>query len=472
MKIRTRLILLFLILVGLGFYQFVGTIVKDLRPRALATMEESMVETATLLASLVSSQTTDDELTVEDLQEMMDLAGRWDLDARIYEVEKNQFNLRVYMTDARGIMVYDSDTDGAVGEDYSQWNDVYLTLRGRYGARSTRTDPEDGTSSVLYVAAPVMKGPEILGVLTVAKPAASVERFHETAKESIIRYGVLVAVLVVLAGIAVSIWITRPIESLTRYANAVRDGLRPTAPRLGRNEMGRLAESFEEMRDALEGKNYVEQYIETLTHEMKSPLAAIRGAAELLEEDMPPEQRQRFMGNILNETTRIQSLVDRMLELSSLERRKELRLEHVSLTELLRELLDGMTPQLERRQIRLNTELEEVEVKGERFLLEQAMANLLQNAIDFTPPDHAITVSLRRTEDRVNFRVHNTGSEIPDFAAGRLFERFYSLARPDTGRRSSGIGLTLVKGIMELHAGSVSLHNEDQGVTATLILPV
>jgi two-component system sensor histidine kinase CreC len=147
-------------------------------------------------------------------------------------------------------------------------------------------------------------------------------------------------------------------------------------------------------------------------------------------------------------------------------------LEHVSLTELLRELLDGMTPQLERRQIRLNTELEEVEVKGERFLLEQAMANLLQNAIDFTPPDHAITVSLRRTEDRVNFRVHNTGSEIPDFAAGRLFERFYSLARPDTGRRSSGIGLTLVKGIMELHAGSVSLHNEDQGVTATLILPV
>ena len=74
-----------------------------------------------------------------------------------------------------------------------------------------------------------------------------------------------------------------------------------------------------EMRDALAGRNYVADYVQTLTHEVKSPLSAIRGAAELLQEPMEEAQRQRFLGNIQRETQRIQEMVDRMLELTALE---------------------------------------------------------------------------------------------------------------------------------------------------------
>jgi two-component system sensor histidine kinase CreC len=473
MKIRTRLFLVILVLVGLGFYQFVNVIVKDLRPRSLATMEESMVETATLLASLVGSQIRDDNISTDDLEAMIRLASHWNMAARIYEMDKDRLDVRVYVTDVAGIVIYDSREQGAVGEDYSQWNDVYLTLRGKYGARSTRENPEDATTSILHVAAPIMNGEEILGVLTVAKPAASVEKFHQTAKEGIVRYGIIVGVLVVLAGMAVSIWITWPIEKLTAYANAIRDGKRPGPPQLGNSEIGRLAGSFEEMRDALEGKKYVEQYIESLTHEMKSPLSAIRGAAELLEEDMPNEQRQRFMGNILNETTRIQTLIDRLLELSSLESKKEMHRETVQLTKIIDTAMNSIAPQLERKELKLDVEIQKVsDIKGERFLLEQAIMNLLQNAIDFTPPGHQISLSLRETATLVVFRVHNTGSTIPDFAEDRLFERFYSLARPDTGLRSSGIGLTLVKEISELHGGYITMKNEHHGVTAEFALPI
>ena len=472
MKIRTRLFLVFLILVGLGFYQFVSVIIKDLRPRALATMEESMVETVTLLGSLISSQMTGPDIPTQDLGAMVDLASHWNVTARIYEMDKDRLNLRVYVTDDSGMVIFDSREESAVGEDYSQWNDVYLTLRGKYGARATRTDPEDPTTSIFYVAAPIMQGEEILGVVTIAKPAASVERFHETAKQGIIQYGVTVAILVVLAGMAVSIWITWPIETLTAYANAVRDGKRPPSPKMGKSEMGKLAGSFEEMRDALEGKNYVEKYIETLTHEMKSPLSAIRGAAELLEEDMPPEQRKRFMGNILNETTRIQTLVDRLLELSVLESKKELNLEPVSLQGVVQMIADSIGPQLKRGKIKLQLDLHSTEeIEGEKFLIEQAVSNLLSNAVEFTPPDHEITLTVQQTDTQIEVRVHNTGSTIPDFASERLFERFYSLARPDTGRRSSGIGLTLVNEIAELHGGSITLHNTGNGVEATLSFP-
>jgi len=472
MKIRTRLFLFFLVFVGVGFHQFVSVILKDLRPRALATMEESMVETATLLASSVSSQVTEDTLPIDDLASTMELARHWNVTARIYEMDKTRMNLRVYVTDDKGIVVYDSDNT-AVGEDYSKWNDVYLTLRGQYGARATRKDPDDQTSSILHVAAPIMKGDDILGVLTLAKPAASVEPFHQTAKEGIIRYGIVVAVLVIVLGMVVSVWITWPIELLTTYANQIRDGKKPRPPKMGSSEMGQLATSFEEMRDALEGKKYVEEYIETLTHEMKSPLSAIRGAAELLNEDMSQDQRDRFLANILNESARIQTLIDRLLELSSLENKKEVRVESVDLSGLLQQILDALRPQLERQQITITTQITPgLTVTGERFLLEQAISNLLQNAVNFTPEGKTITVSLDQEEEQVAFQVHNQGASIPAYALSQLFNRFYSLPHPGTGRRSSGIGLTLVKEIADLHQGTITLKNENEGVTATLSIPV
>jgi two-component system sensor histidine kinase CreC len=230
------------------------------------------------------------------------------------------------------------------------------------------------------------------------------------------------------------------------------------------------------MRDALEGKKYVEHYIETLTHEMKSPLSAIRGAAELLNEDlhnMPEAQRGRFLGNILTEAGRIQTLIDRLLELSSLESRKALQVEEVNLAELVRDALEPARTQAERNQVELHADIDpKPTVQGERFLLEQAVSNLLRNALEFTPSGHRIDVHLSQQKDTVVFEVYNSGSSIPDFAADRLFERFYSLARPDTGRRSSGIGLTLVREIADLHGGGITLRNEKNGVAATLTLPL
>ncbi|MBT3296002.1 MAG: two-component system sensor histidine kinase CreC [Verrucomicrobia bacterium] len=473
MKIRTRLFLVFFILVGLGFYQLVNVIVSGLRPRYLATMEESMVETATMLSALVASQLGESgDLPTADLAAMLALADHWNVVARIYEIDKTRLNVRVYVTDAAGIVVYDSDGGRDVGADYSQWNDVYLTLKGRYGARATRAVLDDPTSSILHVAAPIMQGERIAGVLAVAKPAGSVEPFRETARRRIIRYGILMGVLVIVLGMGISLWITSPIEKLTAYANAIRDGKRPAPPPIGRSEVGRLAESFEQMRDALEGKQYVERYVETLTHEMKSPLSVIRGAAELMEEEMPVEQRLRFIRNIRSETERIQTLIDRLLLLSALERRKGLQdAEPIDMPALVNDVVDGMAPQVEARHLDISSTLDDVPpVKGERFLLRQAIANLLQNAIDFTPPNGHIRVTLALDNSAVRLTIHNSGPGIPDFATDRIFERFYSLARTDTGRKSSGIGLTLVKEVADLHSGTISITNSTEGVTATFTL--
>ena len=109
--------------------------------------------------------------------------------------------------------------------------------------------------------------------------------------------------------------------------------------------------------------------------------------------------------------------------------------------------------------------------RGERFLVRQALANLLDNAVDFSPADGVIHLKLSRQGKSVLLEVSDEGPGIPDFAHDRVFDRFYSLPRPD-GSRSSGLGLSFVREVAALHGGSVRLLNRDRaGASAELSLP-
>ena len=474
MRIRTRFFIAFIALGAAAVYFLLDWVADELRPRYKAAMEESMVDTAVLLATRVEEQSPPGALHVDALRRMLTGARQRRFNAGIFEFDKTRVNMRVYVTDARGIVVFDSDEGGAEGEDYSQWNDVYRTLRGQYGARSTRINPDDSMSSILHVAAPIRQAGAVAGVLTVAKPADSIAIFLETAQREILVVGLITVLVVMTLGLAVSFWITWPIERLTRHAQAVGEGSRAPAPKLGRSEIGRLGGAFEEMRRALEGKEYVEGYVQTLTHQMKAPLTAIRGAAELLQEDMPAPQRQRFLQNLRAESARMQDLIDRMLLLSALENRTALRDTEALLLDTLVDdalehlevLLTGKALQVEWRRTA------DGDVTGERFLLLQAVTNLLQNAAEFSPRGGTLEISLEAAGGWVALRVCDAGPGIPAYAQGRIFERFYSLTRPDTGSKSSGLGLTIAQEVAELHGGHVTLRNRPEGgAVATLTLP-
>jgi two-component system sensor histidine kinase CreC len=112
-------------------------------------------------------------------------------------------------------------------------------------------------------------------------------------------------------------------------------------------------------------------------------------------------------------------------------------------------------------------------IRAERFLIRQAFINLIQNAADFTPRDGAVSVSLRGDDSGVEFAVTNDGPHLPDYALDRVFDRFYSLPRPDTGEKSSGLGLTFVREVALLHGGEGTIRNRpDGGVKASLRLPM
>lgn len=473
MPLGVRIFLVYFLFVGLAGWFVLSTVMDEIRPGVRQSTEETLVDTANLLAEILRDEVKNGSLAQGRLPELLKAYGQRQPQAQIWGVEKRAVSHRIYVTDARGIVLLDS-SGAAVGQDYSRWNDVYLTLRGEYGARSTREDPADENSSVMYVAAPIKDGAQIIGVVSVAKPNQSLQPYIERSQRRLGWLGAGLIVLGLLIGGALSWWLSGSLRQLTRYAGAVSRGERAELPELRGGELKQLAAAVQKMRTELEGKAYVEQYVHTLTHELKSPLAAIRGAAELLESEMPAEQRQRFVANIASEGARLQQLIERLLNLALVEQRQGLEERvAVDLHGLAEELLQAQAARIQAAGLRMENAIPPgLLVQGERFLLRQALANLLDNALDFTPAGGLLRFSAETRGGRVELALYNQGAAIPDYALPRLTERFYSLPRPASGRKSTGLGLNFVQEVALLHGGELALRNVEGGVRASLHLPL
>lgn len=468
-----RIFLGYFLILGVAGWLFLQTFTSELKPGMRQSLEEVLVDVANLLAEMVHQEILQGNIDTGRLAEGMREYSERNFNARIWFWQKQHSGMSVYITDARGIVIYDSRGEN-LGQDFSRWNDVYLTLRGQYGARTTRGDPEDELTSVMYVAAPVIANNEIIAVLTVSKPSISVQPFIDGAVNNLQRRGLWLITLSLGIGLLLSLWLTHSIRKLTRYADAVSQGKRASMPRLGEKELAKLATSMDSMRTELEGKHYVENYLHSLTHELKSPLAAIQGASELLQESLPQESRQRFIDNIHRQSLRMQQIVDRMLDLASIEKRQQLQqVETVALDRLIDELLESKHPLLQGRQLTVETQYSDhSSLEGETFLLRQAISNLLDNAIEFSPSPGRIIITIETTMDQLVLCIKDQGPGIPDYAQPRIFERFYSLARPDGSDKSTGLGLSFVREVITLHDGTIDIQNNDgPGVSAELHLP-
>jgi two-component system sensor histidine kinase CreC len=469
-RVFIGILLIYVVSVALVLYN----IISDLDPRYRESAEESLVETSHFLASAIEQDMTQGDEHLDSLRATFKRLYAKRFHAQIFSLSKDRVEMRVYVTDRSGIVIFDS-LDRVEGQDYSQWRDVSQSLHGLYGARTTPDIPNDKNTAVMYVGAPIEIDNATVGVVTVGKPVQSFGQFVEAARRKIVVAGIIAVVAFILLALIVSVWLVRPFGILADYVKYVRAQRQFSLPRLSRRAIGVIGAAYTEMRDALAGRHYVSEYVQTLTHEIKSPLSAIRGAAELLQEPMPDEARTRFLRNITREAQRIQELVDRLLELSALETRSGLdQVATVDLNKLVEDALQTAQPTAAQRAIVFNftPSTDAMLVEGNAFLLQRAIANLLDNAIDFSPAAGRIDISLFAQVRSVILVVRDFGVGIPDFAINKVFEKFYSLARPHTNRKGTGLGLAFVREITELHQGRITLSNADGGgARATLELP-
>ncbi|HEX6017114.1 MAG TPA: two-component system sensor histidine kinase CreC [Burkholderiaceae bacterium] len=475
MSARTRVFVGILLVYALGVGVLMWRLLADIDPRYRESAEESLVETAHLMAAQIEQRSHSGEALATDWLDPLfrDLYARR-FQATIFGIRKESVELRATVVDANGIVLFDS-LGRHQGKDFSQWRDIRLALAGQYGARTSTDFDGDANTSVMVVSVPIRVDGRIAGAVSVSKPARSFGQFVAAARRKTLVVGVTSVVAVLLLAVIVAVWLVRPFGLIGATVRDLRRERTLSLPRLARRAWGTFGAAYDEMRDALAGRHYVADYVQTLTHELKSPLSAIRGAAELLREPgMPEADRRRFIANVERETQRIQELVDRMMELTALERRRALGpTQAVAMRSLLHELATSAEAAGAPRHLRVVLhEGADVDVDGDPLLLRRAVGNLLDNALDFSPDGGAVEIALARHGRRAEVTIRDRGPGIPEFADAKVFEKFFSLARPHSRRKSTGLGLAFVKQIAQLHRGRVSLRNADGGgALATLTLP-
>ena len=278
----------------------------------------------------------------------------------------------------------------------------------------------------------------------------------------------LAANLVVLSLLAW--WLARSINRIRQYAEAMAANRTAPPPQFGDSYFYRLVNAIAHLRNELNHRQYIENYVLGLTHELKTPLTTQHAALEMLQEsELSPEQQQ-LISRIVRNTQKQQQLITRLLELARLENCDTLSIrKELDLSVLIQQATHDCETACHRKNVRFSLpENKKCYLHGDPILLRQAVDNLLYNALDFADDNSEIRIQFATSSNQISLHIHNQGAPIPDYALAKIPQRFYSLPRAD-GRRSSGLELNFVSEIMRLHEGKLVLCNQENGVRASLI---
>ncbi|TGL67655.1 two-component system sensor histidine kinase CreC [Leptospira levettii] len=468
----------FFFILSIGFYYLIDKTEESIRPRYMETIEESLNDTTHVLSAIVEERINSNpnerfhlKSLVESLfRKPFQIVRNRSFEAKIYSLLKTNADLQIYITDANGIVIFDSESYRE-GLDYSKYNDVYLTLKGKYGVRSSKMI-ETEKEGALFIASPIRFQNQIIGVLTVIKPKIGVIPFIEEAKHKFWRISLLVASSIAIVFSLLAYISFRPILSLSQYITALRNKEKNPFPKLGMKELNELGKEVDQLVVELEGKKYVESYVQTLTHEVKSPLSSILAAVELIQSH--PNEMDRLTKTIDSEAKRIQNLIDQLLELSSLEGKNSIELnDTIDLVSFLNEILFRFEIELERKSLSLKKIFPEgsVMIKGNQNYLRMAIENIIRNSIDFANQNDLITIQLESTSNlQTKLITSDQGQLIPEFALTKVTDKFFSLPRPIGQRKSSGLGLSIVKEILDFHKAELKIQNRSpKGVEVSIL---
>ena len=475
------------------------------KPTAQQVIEDTLLDTSQILAASLQVPLQSGELFEDNFQQQLDsafigtptitkssdnIASSRSIDSikEPIHLKKTRSSFRIYVTDSNGKVIYDSlpTPSNAEGEDYSRWNDVYLTLRGQYGARSTADANSKRNGSIMYVAQPIKdEGGNLIGVVSVGKPVNSVLPYLDNTRNRMLITALLISIVTLILAGLVAWWLKQSITLVTQYTSALAEDTKKPYFYLG-HELNSLTDTIETMKHRLENRAYVTDYVHTLTHELKSPLTAIRASSELLEDDgLDYEDRQMLIQAIGEQSIKMQQLIDRLLLLAKIEQPSfKLNRQLTPLLPLLQSLTKDNAAKLQQQQLspieiyidnKRFTEttalspniLANTSVFADQFWLVQVLQNVLDNAIHFA--DSTVNIHVHNIAQTVTIDIFNDGKLLPDYAVDKAFDRYFSLSHQTQKEHTSmssgalkkgtGLGLTLVKQVIEHHGGHVAIRN-------------
>ncbi|SDY94503.1 HAMP domain-containing sensor histidine kinase [Bacillus sp. 166amftsu] len=291
---------------------------------------------------------------------------------------------------------------------------------------------------------------------------------------------VLLGFMVVLSIIFIAIaarYIVRPIQTFTKATQKIASGEYDIELEEGRkDEIGTLSTSFKKMTKSIKELDQMRQeFVSNVSHEFQSPLSSIQGFSKTLQsEKMTEEERKHYLQIIETESKRMSSLCKQLLTLASLDKEeKVLQIKEFDLQKQMKDVIFMLEWKWREKDIAVEFDVPNVNIKGDENLLHQVWTNIFTNSIKFTDSGGTIVFAARELEKSVVISISDSGIGMGKEEVDRIFDRFYKV---DTARarnvEGSGLGLSIVKKIVELHHGEISVESvKGEGTTFRIEIP-
>lgn len=386
------------------------------------------------------------------------------------------------LVDFDGNVVASSGSE--LGGNLRHRSEVAAALHGYRASVLRRRDssgPEPPPGSIsrdadwrVVVAFPLQQGERVVGAVVSSRTPLSVRQALYRDRRYFLIGAAALVILVTMLSWMLAATLGRPLNRLIAQTERVRRGERGAAvplARPGTREVGQISQAVADMAGALERRaDYISNFAANVSHELKTPLTSIQGTVELLRDhldQMTPDELGRFLGMLEKDSRRLEKLVDRLLELARADMIRP-GSESVLPEPIVRTTVDRFRRQGVQVSADISPDLPAVAMASET--LDSILSNLVDNARHHGGDGVGIWIgSERRDPHRLHLKVVDDGPGISEGNQKKIFDRFFTTRR-DQGR--SGLGLSIVKALLEAHHGAIEVESGPGGTTFTLVLPV
>ncbi len=329
----------------------------------------------------------------------------------------------------------------------------------------------------------VLKNDENIGYLAISENANDVKAAINERKSFIIRTAIVVGIVIVIFSLVLNKYFLKPIRNLVTYTNIIREKSTKKSNieniKKRNDELGILSKSLDEMTSELKKRiTTAENYSTDLLHEIRNPLASLKSASEIISETENKEQRNKLIGIVSNDVERIERLITDYSQMlkdeAAISSEKMIK---IDLKKIAVSVVDDFNSIYESKRsigIKLKTNAaKDYKIFGIENRIEQIIANLLENSISFSEDNQEIAVEISKKKNgKLSLIVRDEGIGFSEKDTNKIFNRFYS-NRPEKFGEHSGLGLNIVKNLVELHNGEIiATNNKNKGAKVEITFPM
>ena len=317
-------------------------------------------------------------------------------------------------------------------------------------------------SNLVYVGIPLTYNDTVSGVIMAFSPITEMEVFISEVLKII---GIILVIVILIGTIAilrVSVKISEPITEISNYARRIGKGEEvPDVEITSNDEIGMLAASFNEMKKEIAVSEQMrKEIVANVSHELRTPLTSIIGFIKgILDGVIPVEDHEKYLSIVYNEANRLKELTKDIVDVAKLESGSiSLHKEKFNLNELTKEVYTEMEELVKEKNLEFILEelKNDISIYADKARIRQVLINIINNSIKFTEKGY-IKLVLDEENDKACISIEDTGSGIKEDKIAYLFDKFYTANDYGNATNGAGLGLNIVKNIVDLHGGSIEV---------------